>query len=1144
MAEKDYFDVDYTTLSDDELNRENLTSNFKFLNDASQFLAERNDLYLTDANEIYDAYLEHFRGQNVNEVTAVKDMYQAQNYKRDGDDAGLKRMGDLMNTFDRQGSEFNLETIKDYLGGVFTAPSTYAGMFSFGAAKGGALAAQQGIKFGIKELIKDGAQTEGLKKGITTAVADKASEVSRLRALRQGFQKGGYKTAIGAGVVDGLGASGTALAQEQTRVDLELKDDINYDMVALSGALGMAPGALLGGLTGSKKAITANTAEQYAIKELNKKRDLVNDAFKNKAVKNLRDKGFKGKTTTALMTKLKKSLAETAGSYNLNVGKRLKIDLASEADTLLGLDNKIIANVASAGAEIVDMIGPRLGVVKGSKEDFEERITSRIARGLMSSDEATTKKLMDSFLGVLESHNLSPSEFGALYLAEISQAGRTLGTQGRISKEFSKKLFSELNDLDKALFTLGANTEAARKAVYDKIDRGSFLNATSNFFQTLNKTRIGLMTIQAATTVRNTTNGYLRNYVYAMNNIGAGIYNIARGDLKQRFGDAELKNAGKFAAKEGVAQLQTGVKSLFLKDMVFGLQSEDTAILVRMFKDPRLGNSPKAHQLFRSLGDIGNVLGNDHSRMMKTARFFNTFNTMSDDLFKSAVFSREIDKMIRADIALDKDGKTVIDAGFKAAGINNLSDLVKTNNFKMVDDMSIAKAMNQAMDFTYQTGNFRGREGGFNKLAASFIDVSSSQLGSTFVPFPRYMVNAFRFFYEHAPILGMFNIGGVLNKSDSADRFAKQVTGLSMIAAFFGMRDNLGDENTGAFVYKNPYGHGSFDARAALGPFSAFAVIADYLYSVGKPNGKLDREYGFSLHDNDRVSEGVKIRDLVSALTGGGFGRAGISLDLVDGMVEIATKEASLTNLTRAEEAMARFVGNYFSTYTVGAGVIKDAVAMVDPDYRLLTDNSDVEFFPYVFKQATRSFPMEAHADGDGFFERPAQTSPYKPTGIRNTLPLFRQITGLTPIEEKNETQKELDRLKIDYVEVAPRKLQDPEANRDARQFVGLAVEKYLADYINSPEYLGLETDTQKRRNLKKELNSIRTEAIAYALGEKEWDTPEDILRKTKARFFRLPSVERTIIEEKWNQLNPDQEIDIYDYQDLLEIGQAFGFVK
>ena len=37
--------------------------------------------YFSDAEDIYDRYLEHFRYQNVNEVTAVRDMYQAQNYK-------------------------------------------------------------------------------------------------------------------------------------------------------------------------------------------------------------------------------------------------------------------------------------------------------------------------------------------------------------------------------------------------------------------------------------------------------------------------------------------------------------------------------------------------------------------------------------------------------------------------------------------------------------------------------------------------------------------------------------------------------------------------------------------------------------------------------------------------------------------------------------------------------------------------------------------------------------------------------------------------------------------------------------------------------------------------------------------------------
>ena len=69
----------------------------------------------------------------------------------------------------------------------------------------------------------------------------------------------------------------------------------------------------------------------------------------------------------------------------------------------------------------------------------------------------------------------------------------------------------------------------------------------------------------------------------------------------------------------------------------------------------------------------------------------------------------------------------------------------------------------------------------------------------------------------------MLDIGGILNKTDSAERFGKQVTGLAMIGAFYGMRATMGDENTGAYEYKNPFGHGTFDARASLGPFMAYA---------------------------------------------------------------------------------------------------------------------------------------------------------------------------------------------------------------------------------------------------------------------------------------------------------------------------------
>jgi len=1049
----------------------------------------------------------------------------------------LARMGRLMKTFEDQDTDFTSETVTDYLGGVFTAPSTYASMFSFGAGKAGALAAQQGIKFGIKEIIKNGAKASGTK--MTKKALQKGTEkMGKLATAKQAFIGGGYKTAIGGATVDALGGAGTVAAQEQTRVLTdEDKDEIDYGTVALSGAISGLPGGVLGGVTGSRKAFTSNIAGQFTAKEIKKRSNAISHVYKTISSKKFgKSKDFKSKVAQAYSTILKKSLDETLGSFNMNVGKRLKIDEAIEKGTLLSLDEKIVRNIGSAASEVMDMIparevmkdGKLTRVAKGSKEDLEERITSRIARGISSGIIST-----DSFLGVLKAHNLSATEFGALYAAEMSQAGRTLQTGSVLSRKESKKLFEELTDLDKALVTLGETTEAARNVVTQRADKGLVLNKAGDFFRALNKTRIGMMTIQAATTVRNTTNGYMRNYVYALDNLGAGAFNYVKGSYRLAVGssDKELMKGAEFAVKEGIAQLRAGGQSLMLKDMVFGLQGIDTAILTKVFKDPKLGNSDVAKQLFRELGDIGTSVGADSGNMLKTARFLNTFNTLSDNVFKSAIFSREIDKLIKTDAA----------DVFKKKGINGLSDLVSSGNFRMMDDKALAGAMEKALDFTYQTGKFRGKAGVFNSAADTFIQASSSQLGSAFVPFPRYIVNQFRFVYEHAPIIGMLDIGGVLNKSATAERFGKQVTGLAMLGAFFGMRDNLGDETTGAYEYKNPFGHGTFDARASLGPFMAYAFVADALYQIGRPNGELEKAFGYRLHDNDKVTGNIKTREFVEALSGG-LSRAGTGLQFVDEIVKLATEETALDS-NKFQQGLAKFVGNYFSTYTVGAGMIKDAVQMVDPDTRMLTDNTDVEFLPYMLKQATRSFPMEAHSDGEGFLERPPQTTPYKSTGIRNTMPMFRQITGLTPMEEKNDVQQELDRFRLDYFEVAPVKVQDNIANREARQNVALAMEHHLNNFINSPEYINLANDYEKEKFLRIELNSIRSEAVAEALDEKDYDTPQDVIRKEKARFFKISENDRNIILTAFKKQFPNVEIGNDDYTMLLQFAVDYGVI-
>ena len=1147
---------DYTKFAQEDLTRKNLINNTKFINDASQFLADREDYFSTNREDIYDRYLEHFRYQNVNEVTAVRDMYQAQQYKNKGDEEGLTRMGNLMSTFDKQDGEFTDETITDYLGGVFSSPSTYAGMFSFGAAKSGALAAQQGIKFGIKQIIKNGVKQKGMKDAITSTAMKKAGDYSRLRALREGFSKGGYKTLIGAGVVDAAGAGGTTLAQEQTRVDLNLKDDIDMSTVALSSALGMAPGALLGGYAGASKAVTSNIAENYAIRQLQIKRNNAEDVYKEITSKHIGKNNFISKASKEINSKLKLSLEETAGKTAMQMGKQLKL-LGKEdsvGDLAISLDDKIIANIASAGAEVANKVAPRAGVTKGSKEDLEERITSRIYRGLFERNDIEKQEFIDSIDGILKKYKLEPAEFGALYLADVSQAGRTMQRFGVAQKEFTtKQLMGELNEIDKAMFTLGEGTEAARRKVLEQNEKGGLLSATSNFLATLNKTRIGLMTVQLATTVRNTTNGYLRNYVYALDNLGSAVYRLAQGKIYYPakgtiFNDENAKEAGKLAVAMGVAEAKTFLPSARLKDMFMGFQAEDTAILKRMFQDPVFGNSEKAQELFRELGDIGSLVGNDNSRMMIAARFGNLLNTKSDNMLKTAIFSREIDKVIKADIFVDpKTGKTR-SRGFKDKGINNLSDLINAGGLRQIDDKTLAQAMNTAMDFTYQTGKFKGRGGRFNDLAASFIDIfSNSTLASTFVPFPRYMVNALRFAYEHTPVLGMFNLGNILNKSGAAERFGKQVTGFSLLTAFYSMREHFGDETTGAYRYVNPYGHGTFDARAALGPFMPFALLADMAYSYGGPDGPLEKMFGsrFRLHENDKVVPSIKIRELITSVTGGTFGRAGISLDFIDGLTKALTAEGDILSTERGQEVGARILGNYLSTFVVGSGMLKDIYAMISPEYRLLSDNTDVEFLPYALKQATRSFPIEINSDGDGFFERPAQTSPFKTSGIRNHMPLFRQISGLTPEEPKNEVEKEFDRLKIDYVQVAPRKLRDPKGNREARQFVATMVESDLLQYINSPEYVNEKSDFVRKKNLLTRLNAARSLALAYATGAKEWDTDNDIIRKNKARFFRnLSSIERTIVLQDFDDMYGGREVEEDDYGELLNLAKQRDFIK
>lgn len=1083
----------------DNITKETLINDQQFVDDAADFLIDREGYEaeeLDTADKVYDAYMEHFRFQNVNESTAIMDMQYAQNT----DAQGKARMARLMDAYDKMDSDLGLAALGDYTAGVLSAPSTYAGIFTGGGAKVGAIAAQQGIKLGIRQLLKSGVAGQ---------------------ALRQAATKG----AVRAGAVEAAIGAGQVAAQEQARVESGMQEDIRGGAVAIGAAAGAVPGSIFGAGSQVQRAVAENTAErvmritekQASRVTNNANRTTTREVFEDDATSETANQIFE------VLKERKAALAQTVPG-ELERGRQLKGELAPEdvevVDVPLepkpklpleaSVENKNLQNIAAVAARIVNQVPdlPPGSLPEGQVETFTSKLVRALRGGQMDTD---------ALVALTKEHGIRFEDIGALLAAEVSNAGSLMGKIGSLSREANKKLALELDEIDQALVEAGQITNPARDAL-DQIDEQlgrSTLRKSYDVFKDINKARVGLMTIQLATTARNMTNGYMRNYVYAFDNLGSGLYNkyFASSSAKRRLAAAgkinpteeEIAQEAQRAVRMGTAQLRTSRDAFLFKDLMT-ITTQDTTALARLMKDSRFGQSEQAKQLFMDMGDVADHMRTD-SGIMRTARFLNKLNTKSDNMFKRAILSRELDKLIRA-------------GGYE----EGLNGILKKGRFTDIDDKLIGQAMEKALDFTYQTGRFKGKEGAFNSAAAFFIDAAQTPLGSTFVPFPRYLVNQFRFFYEHAPVLGMIDAFGILNKSDFGDRIGKQIGGAAMLTSLYALRANHGDDTTGPFEYKNPFGSGIVDAQASLGPFSAYAFAADLAYRTLNP---------------DEVSRPAKIRDFIKSLGGGQFRPTG--LGLVDGLFDTLQKgvDDGETDLVLSEMA-SKYLGNYFNTYTVGAGVLKDVVATLDPEMRVVADNTDVEFWPYVFKQATRSFPREITGEESYFLGRDALKSPTRSEPIRIMNPFMRQLTGLTQQEERNMAEREFDRLGLEYTQITPRKIKgDPELTADARGIMGKFVETGIQDYIiHDPEYNGLTTSIEKKAALRARVNELRSEARSRVLNVQQYVDIEDQRRIARAVYFNVPSSKRDLIALYYNRETGKDLGDTKDYLTAIAVAE------
>lgn len=990
----------------DKLDQETLASDMDFIEDASLFLSERGGINKAmTPQEVYEEFMEHMRYQNVNEVTAIRDLEYAQN----ADLEGKQRFGRLVDAYDKVDEDVSGRMMWDYAAGLLTAPSTYIGIATGGTGKAAAAAGTQATKFGIRKILAG---------------------------------------ALKAAAVEGAIGAGQGVVQEETRVETGLQEDIRGSQVAIQGLASAATAGLINLPVGALQVKQANKAnELYESAKVAQAQRANEASVKTEEV-----------LTTASADKVKevKDVLNQLDPTKVAEGRRIKQDLMP-GDTLeAALGSDVVNNITAAAIRVKD----ELKLEKG------DRITTGLHRLL---DDGKLDEL-DSIRDILGEHNLTMDQFSLVFLSEVSDAGKTLGSMSRLSKVKGKptvktevgKLLDELDNMNSAGVS-GLNADDVASMNANK--------KVMSYVRDLDKMRLGFMTSQLATTMRNNLNGGMR----------IGI------DATTRMFDNILSLRNPFDGTFDVAK--------------YALNPYEGKVVQRLMKESFPEEGAK---LFREAADLAARDGSE-TVLGVMGRKINFLNTASDNFFKRAMISASLKRRLS-----DRN--------------INLNEVIASGEFGRIPDDILKDAMQDAYEFTYQSG-MRGDDA-FSGLSRFVIkghrDIPF--VVSSVMPFPRFVANQLKFVYEHAPLIGMLPLDRLGSKLPARtakeyikDKAPKQLTGALMLTAAYEWRARQGDD---AEWYEMKDNKGDFiDGRAVYGPFAPFMLAADLMYRYrrnlpAKPFSQVVKEGGQALLGSTlRTGLGIYAVDKMIE-------------DYADGKGEKIVGEAIGNTINTFTLPLAT-VKDFYSQF--------DPESRVVPETRTgerKPDESLVNMLDVIEKRATRSMPdlpLQAWTEGtplEGVFEYDYDqplASAFQTGDVKAINPLEKQIFGTTK-KTKNETQKEMSRLGFTMYDLYKRDRNDTldlytrqELSKDGSP---LNLEQRMSGLMSQPSYKKLSVEEQKVR-FKNTAQGIITEAkdiarsriesgaamrdLAYSeLDVQNWvDTPRTLKSAVESRYRR-----------------------------------------
>lgn len=365
----------------------------------------------------------------------------------------------------------------------------------------------------------------------------------------------------------------------------------------------------------------------------------------------------------------------------------------------------------------------------------------------------------------------------------------------------------------------------------------------------------------------------------------------------------------------------------------------------------------------------------------------------------------------------------------------DFNELVDTGGIARLPEEAWTKALDDTLGFTYSARSEVADKFGEMLDKLGRVGTVARVVGTTVMPFPRFMMNALKFQFDYSPAGFTRLLSPTTTRLFSPTELKKIAEGDTGVLSkgligstmLYGAYEFRNSEYAGEKWYEGRLPDGrTVDLRPYF-PAAPYLLVADVIKRA----------------QDNTLDQAFQTADILQGLSGAQF-RAGTGLYVTDQLLKDLSGAAG--NLDKAKTIVSSWLADVGAGFLQPFSTFKDFYAQYDPEEAVYRDTKDNPLAALL-----RPIPGAQQALGV-----PAAPSATREGPMTTDNPALRQLLGATIRPAKNIVESELDKLGLTPYDVGS-KTGEVAIDRLVNRDLGIIAERGIAPLLQSPEYQNLD---------------------------------------------------------------------------------------